>query len=330
MAKGPIISDVADTPQNAAAINTNLHNLSDSFDNTISRDGSTPNQMEADIDLNSNDLLNIKDVNAANLIIAGTNLNDKVDEAATSATNAATSEANASTSEANASSSAAASLVSENNAATSETNAANSAASIDVDKLAGIEENADVTDTANVTSSGALMDSELTSITSVKALDQGVATTDSPEFASVFLGGSAAANELNDYEEGTWTPVLGDGTSPDATYSIQVGSYIKVGNKVHIQGQILISSLGTISGDLILTGLPFVSTAPSNDMTPVPIGFAAGLNISAGHVATGYIENNASKITFTIWDSAAGTTNLSSSEFSSNGRIIFSAEYIAS
>jgi hypothetical protein len=52
-------------------------------------------------------------------------------------------------------------------------------------KLDGIEALADVTDTANVTAAGALMDSELTSIASVKALDQGVATTDSPAFAGM-------------------------------------------------------------------------------------------------------------------------------------------------
>jgi hypothetical protein len=52
-------------------------------------------------------------------------------------------------------------------------------------KLAGIEALADVTDTANVTAAGALMDSELTNITAVKALNQGVATTDSPSFAGL-------------------------------------------------------------------------------------------------------------------------------------------------
>lgn len=52
-------------------------------------------------------------------------------------------------------------------------------------KLAGIEAGADVTDTANVTAAGALMDSELTNITAVKALNQGVATTDSPTFVTV-------------------------------------------------------------------------------------------------------------------------------------------------
>ncbi len=52
-------------------------------------------------------------------------------------------------------------------------------------KLDGIEANADVTDATNVTAAGALMDSELTAIASVKALNQGVATTDSPAFAGL-------------------------------------------------------------------------------------------------------------------------------------------------
>jgi hypothetical protein len=52
-------------------------------------------------------------------------------------------------------------------------------------KLDGIEAGADVTDTANVTAAGALMDSELTDIAAVKALDQGVATTDSPTFVEL-------------------------------------------------------------------------------------------------------------------------------------------------
>lgn len=56
-------------------------------------------------------------------------------------------------------------------------------------KLAGIEALADVTDTANVTAAGALMDSELTDIAAVKGLDQGVATTDSVTFANITTSG---------------------------------------------------------------------------------------------------------------------------------------------
>ena len=52
----------------------------------------------------------------------------------------------------------------------------------DKTKLDGIEASADVTDTANVTSAGAVMDSELTSIADVKALDQSVISGASPNF----------------------------------------------------------------------------------------------------------------------------------------------------
>ena len=59
-------------------------------------------------------------------------------------------------------------------------------------KLDGIEAGADATDTTNVTAAGALMDSELTSIASVKALNQGVSTTDSPAFTGLELNGTEA------------------------------------------------------------------------------------------------------------------------------------------
>ena len=52
-------------------------------------------------------------------------------------------------------------------------------------KLDGIEASADVTDATNVTAAGALMDSELTSITDVKALNQSLTTTSSPTFEDV-------------------------------------------------------------------------------------------------------------------------------------------------
>ena len=57
--------------------------------------------------------------------------------------------------------------------------------SVDGTKLDGIEAGADVTDTANVTAAGALMDSELTNLTAVKAINQGLSTTSSPSFTSV-------------------------------------------------------------------------------------------------------------------------------------------------
>ena len=55
----------------------------------------------------------------------------------------------------------------------------------DKTKLDGIEASADVTDVTNVTAAGALMDSELTDETAVKAINQGLATTDNVQFVDV-------------------------------------------------------------------------------------------------------------------------------------------------
>ena len=83
--------------------------------------------------------------------------------------------------------------------------------SVDGAKLDGIEASADVTDTANVTAAGALMDSELTSIASVKALNQGVATTDSPAFAGLTVDTTTLAVDATNNRVGIGT------TSPSKT-----------------------------------------------------------------------------------------------------------------
>jgi hypothetical protein len=71
MAKRPVITTVPQTTTNTLAINNNFENVRDKFDNTLSRDGSTPNSMAADLDMDSNDLLNVGTVNADRLKVNG-------------------------------------------------------------------------------------------------------------------------------------------------------------------------------------------------------------------------------------------------------------------
>ena len=79
----------------------------------------------------------------------------------------------------------------------------------------------------------------------------------------VYLGGTGAANKLDDYEEGTWTPLIdaASGTQPSISYAHNTGSYTKVGRLVTLIGYIRISSIsGTTSGNLNINGLPFPQT----------------------------------------------------------------------
>ena len=72
-----------------------------------------------------------------------------------------------------------------------------------------------------------------------------------------FGGDTAAANTLQDYEEGTWTPVY---VSSNATfgYTTQQGWYIKVGKLVTVRAHIQTSSVSSTSHSLLkMSGLPF-------------------------------------------------------------------------
>jgi hypothetical protein len=59
-----------------------------------------------------------------------------------------------------------------------------------------------------------------------------------------FNGDTAAANALDDYEEGTWTPVISDGTN-NATMGVSAqGRYTKIGNLVTVTGYAVTTALG--------------------------------------------------------------------------------------
>jgi hypothetical protein len=93
MAKKATITPVTDTVNNASAINTQLNAINNQLDNTLSLDGSTPNAMNADIDLNNNDILNAKNIYSDEVTVGGIPLASNVAAAAASATSASLSAA---------------------------------------------------------------------------------------------------------------------------------------------------------------------------------------------------------------------------------------------
>ncbi len=73
--------------------------------------------------------------------------------------------------------------------------------SVDGTKLDTVETNADVTDTANVTAAGALMDSELVDSASVKALNQSVISGASPTFGTANFTDATNKRFMTDAQE---------------------------------------------------------------------------------------------------------------------------------
>ena len=98
-----------------------------------------------------------------------------------------------------------------------------------------------------------------------------------------FNGDTAAANELDDYEEGTWTPTISAGvTTP--SYTINTGRYVKIGVLVYVNLYFQFNSVQTLNGSqLVISGLPFTVTAPSggNAGGPAITNANAAFNSSA-------------------------------------------------
>jgi len=82
---------------------------------------------------------------------------------------------------------------------------------------------------------------------------------------NIYLGGTGSANALDDYEEGTWTPVYGGGgSSPTITYGLQSGTYTKIGRIVIVVCNIRGQATAQGSDYLRIEGLPFpAKSSPS-------------------------------------------------------------------
>lgn len=138
---------------------------------------------------------------------------------------------------------------------------------------------------------------------------------------------TAAANTLDDYEEGNWTPVLSDGTN-NATAAVgNGGQYIKIGRQVTCTGRVITSSLGSANGAIRVTGLPFTVQTVSA-VGSAAIGYGVGLAIPAGYTLGGRTVNNTNYIQLYLWDVTTGVSPMQATEWSDDGDIYLTVTYL--
>ena len=118
--------------------------------------------------------------------------------------------------------------------------------------------------------------------------------------AGIALGvgtASTASNVLNDYEEGTWTPVMAaSGTNPSVGYAVQEGRYTKIGRQVIAPFRIQLNALtlGSASGNIQIQGLPFTSASTSSSNFPGSVYYVSNVNFnlsSFGTITVGIATN---------------------------------------
>ena len=139
-------------------------------------------------------------------------------------------------------------------------------------KLDGIEASADVTDTANVTSAGALMDSELADLAAVKAINQSLVTTASPTFAALTANGNITVTGTVDGRDVATDGAKLDGIESGATadQTITAGSGLSGGGT----GNVTLSHSDTSSqGSVNNSGRTYIQ-----DITLDTYGHITGLS----------------------------------------------------
>ena len=93
---------------------------------------------------------------------------------------------------------------------------------------------------------------------------------------------------------GSWTPVIAfGGASVGVTYTIQAGRYVRTGNLVMATGQILLSSNGSSTGSVTITGLPFTSKNTTNQRHAPAVYIIA---TPAGKNLQFYVEPNTTSL----------------------------------
>ncbi len=125
------------------------------------------------------------------------------------------------------------------------------------------------------------------------------------EALGLYLGGSVAANHLDDYEEGTWTPVGADAVSGgnEASTTSSTGTYTKIGRLVYVTFVLDgIDTTGLTGGnDFHITGLPFATAAG----TPLASGGVTLENVSF----TGFVNVRAINSNLSLWETASGAAD---------------------
>ena len=133
-----------------------------------------------------------------------------------------------------------------------------------------------------------------------------------------------------DYEEGTWTAQLTDGTtSLTMNTNYITGDYIKVGKLVTVTGLFMTTGLNGLTSQTIrITGLPFTCASAPEGYSGSGAGYGANLGLAGAGQSVGYItEVENTYLPLFVWDATGGVTGMTASEWGATGHIIVGLSY---
>ncbi|GAB3459578.1 hypothetical protein GCM10027321_17650 [Massilia terrae] len=136
---------------------------------------------------------------------------------------------------------------------------------------------------------------------------------------------SADPNTLDDYAEGTWTPVvIGAAGAGSAKYSTQNGRYTKVGRQVFVEAYLHWTG-GTGTGDFYIAGLPFTVSNSPPTYPSANIGRTTEISWTAGNIIYATFEPGTRQIH--LLEGPNGGGGVSMLPYPKEGSIMVSGTY---
>ena len=150
----------------------------------------------------------------------------------------------------------------------------------------------------------------------------------------VYVGGTGSANYLDDYEEGTWTPIISDATSGGNTatsYSVNDGRYTKVGNQVTVNCFVtnFVTTGMTSSSGIYIQGFPFATDSDTHMTAAVYNTRSSNGGYTGGPIAYMTPSTTYCSFRFFINDTSSNTYLMQVGDNASGSAdFIFTATYI--
>ena len=131
---------------------------------------------------------------------------------------------------------------------------------------------------------------------------------------------------LDWYEEASFTPgITFGGAAVGVTYGSQVGRYTRIGERVFFNLQIILTSKGSSTGVIAITGLPYTSN--SNNVSPCSIRLNAVTAGLANVMLYGLVGASTSSVQLAKSDGATSLTVLTNADIAGTASIYVSGHY---
>ena len=121
----------------------------------------------------------------------------------------------------------------------------------------------------------------------------------------IYVGGTGSANQLDDYERGTFTATIGSsgGGASFNSGSTTTGTYVKIADLVMVHMYFTSNIAGAGSGYVVVSGLPFTSNSSSYYTLAITHN-----TMTTQNVKNGYVQYGSTIFYPVVENSTSGTT----------------------